>query len=632
VPRLPRTWVVIVVALAAFALLGWQGASTVGRLGPADAAAYLLDAQYLDAHGKPVPSYIGYEYSAPPLFELTAVGLEHAVAALPAVPLELPWNPATRLLWLLLVAGGAWCLASSRVQVRRLGAVSLGVGLLWGLDEAIALGKTQTWSAGQLFALAAALGLVVVSALIARELWPEHPRRMIGTAAFMLAYPVVLQLGVLFHPETTFAFLAALATLLTIRASARGWPLWIGLVTGALCGLALDTRQSAVVLLPCVLTIALLAGGRGAGRFTVAALLATLLVAGPWLGYAAYEWGNPLQGNLERAGDMVPGGEPTSFFTSLPAAIVTHPYRPQLANDLLPQLNADLWSDWFGIFHPTEWSSSSVVDRVTASSQSVLGLIADALALGGLAAFGVPSLVRVARRRHGLQRNEPALAFLALLSIVAFVAFVAQVMRYPQLGGVEIKASYLLFTAPAWAAFSVGAWIAVARGRPLVKVGLVAAASLYVVSYGTSLAATFDRSYPPAYRIVEPATYVNLMTSIQQLNPTPNPGGESNLAVWVANTGTGTALGLVLQIQLGHGMKLLGPPAFERGPGCSGAQTITCPLSFLEPGESTPIRFAVQVDDAGLNRVTAAATSALPNYKPADENASLTMLVGPYSQ
>ena len=173
-------WLILVVALAGFALLGWQGASTVGRSGPLDAAAYLLDAQYLDAHGRLVPAYIGYEYSSPPLFEALAVGLERVVRAAPAWPLELSSNVATRLLWLLLVAVSAGCLISARAGVRLLGAAGLVLGTLWGLDEAVALAKSQTWSAGQLLALVAAVGLVAVSALIARELWPgpslPHPR------------------------------------------------------------------------------------------------------------------------------------------------------------------------------------------------------------------------------------------------------------------------------------------------------------------------------------------------------------------------------------------------------------------------------------------------------------------------
>ena len=631
VPRLPVPWLILVVALAGFALLGWQGASTVGRSGPLDAAAYLLDAQYLDAHGRLVPAYIGYEYSSPPLFETLAVGLERVVRAAPAWPLELSSNVATRLLWLLLVAVSAGCLISARTGLRLVGAAGLVLGTLWGLDEAVALARSQTWSAGQLLALVAAVGLVAVSALIARELWPDRPYRILGTAAFVIAYPVVLRLGVLFHPETTLAFLAALATLVLIRAGRSDWPRRSGLLAGALCGLGLLTRQSALVLILCVVATALLAGRRRARGFTIAAVAACALLAGPWLGYAAATWGNPLQGNLQEQGNMVAGGEPLSFYVSFPfGSIVTHPYRPHLANELLPQLHADLWSDWFGAFHQPAWSDPSTVDRVTASSQSVLGLLADALAIGGLVAIGLPALRRAARGAEPAG-NDTALGFLALLAMTAFVALAAQIVRYPQIGGKEIKASYLLFTAPAWAVFSVAAWVAVARRRPIVKVALAAAALLYAVSYGTSLAATFSRTYPTLRNAVVPAVYVDLKTSIQQLSPTPHEGGEANLTVWVANDGTGTAHGIVLQIALARGMKLLGPPSYERGSGCVGTRKLECSLDFLEPGMSTPIRFAVQVTSSGFQQVVASVSSSELDSHPADNRATLTMVVGPYS-
>ena len=631
VPRLPVPWLILVVVLAAFALLGWQGASTVGRSGPLDAAAYLLDAQYLDAHGKLVPAYIGYEYSSPPLFETLAVGLERVVRAAPAWPVELSSNLATRLLWLLLVAVSAGCLVSARTGVRLLGVAGLALGLLWGLDEAVALAKSQTWSAGQLLALVAAVGLVAVSALIARELWPGRPYRILGTAAFVLAYPVVLRLGVLFHPETTLAFLAALATLVVIRAGRSHWPRRLGVLAGALCGLGLLTRQSAVVLILCVVATALLAGRRGARGFTVAAVVSCAVLAGPWLGYAAATWGNPLQGNLQEPGNMVAGGEPLSFYVSFPLrSLVTHPYRPHLANEFLPQLHADLWSDWFGAFHQPAWTDPSTVDRVTASSQSVLGLLADALAIGGLVAIGIPALRRAARGSDPAG-NDTALGFLALLAVTAFLSLAAQIVRYPQIGGKEIKASYLLFTAPAWAVFSVAAWVAVTRRRPLLKAALATAAVLYAVSYGTSLAATFSRNYPTLPNGTVPAVYVDLRTSIQQLSPTPGQGGEANITVWVANDGTGTAHGVVLQIALAHGMRLLGPPAYERGSGCVGTQELDCSLDFLEPGMSTPVRFAVQLTSSGLQQLVATVSSAELDSNPADNRASLTMVVGPYA-
>ncbi len=159
VPALGWPWAVLIVALAVFALLGWQGISTVGRTGPIDASEYLLNAQYLDQHGHLPPDYVSYEYSAPPLYEALAIALEHGVRAVPAVPLELGSNLAARALWLLVIVGSAICLVSKRSRVRLVGAAGLCVGGLWALDEAVALGKSQTWSAGQMLSLSAAMGL-----------------------------------------------------------------------------------------------------------------------------------------------------------------------------------------------------------------------------------------------------------------------------------------------------------------------------------------------------------------------------------------------------------------------------------------------------------------------------------------
>jgi 4-amino-4-deoxy-L-arabinose transferase-like glycosyltransferase len=633
-PRLGWHWAALFAALAVFVVLGWQGITTVGRSGPIDAAEYLLNAQYLDAHGHLPPAFVSYEYSAPPLYEVVAVGLERIARAVPPLPLELGSNLAARLLWLLIVAGSAFCLTSRRPRVRIAGACGLALGLLWGFVAALSLTRSQTWSAGQLLALACAAGLVVVSALIAGEIWPGDARRMIGTAAFVLAYPVVLRLGVLFHPETTLAFLSALAVLLLLRAERRGWPLWLGIASGVACGLALLTRQSATVVVLSIAAGALLGGGRRAQRFTVGVVAAAALVGGPWLVYSTVAWGNPLQGNLQRPGAMVPGGEPVSFFVSFPiGSLVSHPYRDHLANQFLPQLHADLWSDWYGAFHRT-WTVSSKADRASASSQSILGLLGDALALGGLAAFGVPALWRLVRRRArettGGSPTDTALGLLALLAVAGVLGLLAQIIRYPQVDGKEIKASYLLFTAPCWAVFSVAVWVALWR-RPALKVALVAAAALYVLSYGTSLAATFSHTYPSLPDVVVPEGYSDLRVSFQQTSPTPGPGGgEIDFAVWVRNRGTLTAIGVVLRIQLPKGTHLLGPPSFSRGSGCTGTVDVVCDLDFLPAGKSTRIGFGMSTV-SGLSTITATVTGSGTDAHPADNSASLTMRIGSFS-
>ena len=123
--------------------------------------------------------------------------------------------------------------------------------------------------------------------------------------------------------------------------------------------------------------------------FLVRAAVVTLLLAGPWWGYATHRWHNPLQSNLAPRTSLMLDHQPPSFYVSFPLrTLVVHPYRPDFSNELFPKLHAELWSDWFGVIHRLE--SPTRLERVTASSQSVLGFVGDALALGGLAALAIP--------------------------------------------------------------------------------------------------------------------------------------------------------------------------------------------------------------------------------------------------
>ena len=114
--------------------------------------------------------------------------------------------------------------------MRAAGRRALGLGAVWALDEAISLARSEPWTAGQLIALACGVGLLVATGLIAREVWPDHPRRALAAAAFAAAYPVVYRMSILFHPEMPFALLCALAVLVFLRAARRGWPARLGLV------------------------------------------------------------------------------------------------------------------------------------------------------------------------------------------------------------------------------------------------------------------------------------------------------------------------------------------------------------------------------------------------------------------
>ncbi len=609
----------VVLGLALFLVIGWIGVSTVGRLGGDDAGEHLAYAQYLDAHGHLPPTALNYEFSSPPLFAATAVGAERLVRHLSSVAAEVPWNPATRALWLLLVAGGAFALTSRRRGARIAGAAALGLGALWGLDEAVSLARSEAWSVGQLIALVCGAGLLLVTGLIAREVWPENPLRAVAAGAFAAAYPVVYRMSVLFHPEVPFALLCALALLVFLRASQRGWPRGLGWALGALLGAAALTRQPAVLLIVSLAAAGLYLGRRGAAPFLARAAILVVLVAGPWWGYAAARWGNPLQSNLAPRASLMMGSQPASFYVSFPLrTLVVHPYRPDFSNSLFPKLHAELWSDWFGVVHsqpPTH------LERVTMSSQSVLGFVGDVLALGGLAALAVPAAIRALRGSR--TPANVGLGLLAVVALTAFAAFVVELVRFPQRYGDPIKSSYLLFTTPCWAIFSVAAWCSLRR-RKRIGAALAAVAALYVVSYGADLGAAL--SQPTGTRYINGLSgFVDLNASFQQNSPNPGVGGDIDFLVQVGNTGDQTAGDVKLMVELPPAMRLLGPPFYQRGSGCTGTRTIVCNLDFLAAASSTFIRFSVAVTQPGPQTMTATASSADVDVNPDDNTATYTV-------
>ena len=291
-------------------------------------------------------------------------------------------------------------------------------------------------------------------------------------------------------------------------------------------------------------------------------------------------------------------------------------------NEFLPQLHADLWSDYFGAFVPPG-QRRAAIGRITASTQSVLGLVADALAIGGLCLFGIPALTRGFRRRD-CQTLDTPYGLLALLALLGTIALAVQVIRYPQALGLEIKASYLLFTAPCWAIFSVAAWVRVAGRSAKLKSALAVAAGLYVLSYGTTLAAAFTQPFDQRLSIVQPEAYPDLDVSIDNMT-SGRPevtGTEQDFTIWIESKGAAGAVNPLLVIDLDPGLRLLGPPHAERGPGCTGGQTITCPLDFLRAGTSTPVRFGVELTEPGAQRITATVRSDGMDATPADNEAT----------
>jgi len=491
----PRHIVALGLVVGAVAVIGWWGAIAVGPAAGPDAAEHIRYAEYFDKTGHLPPKSANYEYSSPPAYQLAAVYLQRAArkigvrdgAVLPFVP-----APVRRVGWLVLlaVAGAVLTCRSASRRARSVAAAAVAGLLLVAVYAAFARAGSVPWSSGQLLSLLSACGLVVVTWALARQLLPGRRYLPLLAAGVTAVLPVVLRESVVFHPELPFAFVVALALLVFARGSDSAWSVRHGVGVGALVGVAALTRQTAAFVALALGIAALLIGRREAIRFLAAAAAALLLVAGPWWVYQTSRFGNPIQSNLDRPGYMLPNGQPLSFFVSLPAHdLVVHPYRDAFANQLLPKFHADLWSDWYGVDRDY-WVGPSRAERVVASTQSILGLAADALVVAGLVLLGIPALFRSARRR-GREAGDALPATFALLTIASWAAFVATLVRYPQAGGDPIKASYLLFLAPAAAVFGVAYGERLWRRARGWRVALVAWALLYAISYAGVLVTTY---------------------------------------------------------------------------------------------------------------------------------------------
>jgi hypothetical protein len=495
VQRLPTPVAALGLVIAAVAVVGWWGAVAVGPAAGPDAAEHIRYADYFDTTGHLPPESANYEYASPPAYQVAAVYLQRAArtlavgggSILPFAP-----APARRMGWFVLLAAAVLVAASRSAPRRvRIGAAVVAVALiLIAVVAALARARAVPWSSGQLISLASACGLVAVAWALAREAMPGRRYPPVLAAGVTAAVPVVLREGVIFHPELPFAFLVSAAVLVFARGARAGWGGRYGVAVGALVGAAALTRQSAVVVALALGLAAALIGRRATVRFLAAAAVALLLVAGPWWAYQTSRFGNPIQANLDRPGYMLRNGQPLSFFVAVPVRdLVVHPYRNDFANDLLPKFHADLWSDWYGVDR-NYWAAPTRADRVLMSSQSLLGLLADAVVLAGFALIGLPALIRVVRRR-ARSATDALFATLTLLSLAAWAAFVATLVHYPQAGGDPIKASYLLFLAPVAAIFGVSYGDRLWHRSRWWRYALVGWAALYAISYAGVLATTY---------------------------------------------------------------------------------------------------------------------------------------------
>jgi len=348
-------------------------------------------------------------------------------------------------------------------------------GALTWVGRQIGLGDPH--KLGQLLNVPAVIGTVLLVAALARLLWQERRWLPAVAAGFVALSPVLTRTAAMFNPEPVDLFVSALCLYLAARMLVRRD---FSLRSAAALGLALGcgemVRQFSLWTLA-VVVLAFLAAlsVRSAERRLIAASLAVVVaacavVALPWYVYRAQHYGNAV---FDRPHSAKPLWErrPASFYVEpgLPA-LFTRPYRPHLANLAGPETYADLWGDWYGVFH---WSHATEARPSPARNgwlvfQNVLGIAPTVLALVGW-------LLLLAR---SLRRRDAPLLLVSLLPLAGIAGYLFFTVSYPTIDGDVLKPTYMLTTLGAWALCF--AWLATTLGerRPRLVFGALAVLAL----------------------------------------------------------------------------------------------------------------------------------------------------------
>ena len=303
---------------------------------------------------------------------------------------------------------------------------------------------------GQLLNVGVVVGTVLLVIALARLLWPERRWLAPAAAGFVALSPVLMRTASMFNPEPTDLFVATLCLWLAARMLVRrsyGWK--PALALGAALGAGQMIRQFALWTLAVVVLAWLVAiwvrteERRELVRALAVSLAAVAVIAGPWYGYRAANYGNAI---FDRPHSSKPLWErrPARFYVDLaPRTVFTRPYRPNLVNLAWPETYVDTWGDWYGVFAWSREDHAKPSDGQNAwlVLQNAVGIVPTALAIGGWLV-----LLWLALRRRDATR-----LLVSLLPLAGLAGYLYFTVSYPTPDGDVLKPTYMLTTLGAWA-------------------------------------------------------------------------------------------------------------------------------------------------------------------------------------
>jgi hypothetical protein len=164
--------------------------------------------------------------------------------------------------------------------------------------------------------------------------------------------------------------------------------------------------------------------------------------------------------------------------------VISSPVKPHFANRFWPQLYAEGWGDYYGVFVWNNGDPEPAPDeRRTLVAQMALAVVPTLLFLAGWIALSVRSL------RPGELREAPERLLVTLLPLAAIAGMLYFTVSYPTPDGDVIKATYMLTAAPAFALCFGYAVDELVGRRP--RLGIVLAALLVLAAVSGVRVAVF---------------------------------------------------------------------------------------------------------------------------------------------